>query len=260
MTEPCPKVSVLLPTFNSQALVRDCLESVKWADEILVVDSFSTDHTLDVCREYAARIVQHEYIQSAKQKNWAIPQCAHDWVLQIDTDERMEPGSEEEIKNVIAQADAETVVFRIPRKNHVLNQWVQVAGLYPDYQTRLFRKNVAFFEDREVHAHVRVPGNYGTLQHHIVHYGMQSISKQLGNLDRYTRYHADELKKRGKHFHWYQLLFRPFAIFVYFYFRKRGFTAGYRGLIISAYNATFDFWAHAKLWELESQGWQASPK
>src|ERR1044071_3511793 len=91
-------VSILLPTFNSAASVRETLESVKWADEILVADSFSTDNTLDICREYGARIIQHEYINSAKQKNWAAPQCTNEWVLQIDTDETLEAGAREEIE------------------------------------------------------------------------------------------------------------------------------------------------------------------
>jgi len=95
------KLSVLLPTFNNEGIIRATLESISWADEILAVDSFSTDNTLDICREYGARILQHEYEQSAKQKNWAIPQCAHDWVFQIDSDEVLEPGLREEIEAVL---------------------------------------------------------------------------------------------------------------------------------------------------------------
>jgi glycosyltransferase involved in cell wall biosynthesis len=254
------KLTVLLPTYNNEQAIRDCLESVKWADEILVVDSFSTDQTLALCREYGARIIQHEYIQSAKQKNWAIPQCAHEWVLQIDTDERLEPGAKAEIQNAIVQADASVHAFRIPRKNHVLGPWLTVANLYPDHQTRLFRRDLGRFEDKQVHAHVLVPGRVETLQHHILHYGMPSISKQLRNIDRYTRYQADELRKRDKRFHWYHLLLRPFAVFAYYYFWKRGFTAGYRGLLIAANNTAFDFYAHAKLWELGTLGLEASPK
>lgn len=260
MSDPRLQVSVLLPTFNSEKIVRDCLESVKWADEILVVDSFSTDRTLDVCREYSARIVQHEYIQSAKQKNWAIPQCAHEWVLQIDTDERLEDGASDEIRDAIASADADVQAFRIPRKNHILGSWLQVSNLYPDYQTRLFRRDAGCFKDKEVHAHVRVPGRVETLRHHILHYGMTSISKQLSNIDRYSRYQADELNKRGKRFRWYHLVLRPFAIFGYYYVWKRGFTAGYRGFLVSAIDATFDFWTHAKLWELQTWGLDTSPK
>src|SRR5690242_9845764 len=96
------KLSVLLPTYNEEAVLTDCLESIKWADEILVVDSYSTDKTLDIVRSYGARIIQHEYVNSAKQKNWAIPQCSYEWVLQIDADERVDAELECEIRKVLA--------------------------------------------------------------------------------------------------------------------------------------------------------------
>ncbi len=260
MTASRPKISVLLPTFNNAAYLRPTLESVKWADEIFVVDSFSTDDTLALCREYGARVVQHEYVQSAKQKNWAIPQCAHEWVLQIDADEILEPDLRQEIEQAVRDAPPDVDGYRTPFKHHVLGEWVRVADLYPSYGLRLFRKSVGRFEDKEVHAHARVPGRMGTLEHHILHYGMKSISNQLRNLDRYSRYQADELKKRGKKFHWHHLVLRPFAIFAYYFFWRRGFVVGYRGLLIAALRAAFDFWAHAKLWELETFHLQASPK
>lgn len=248
------KISVLLPSFNNAETIRATLESVKWADEILVVDSFSTDATLDICREYAARIIQHEYIQSAKQKNWAIPQCAHEWVLQIDSDEVLESGAEAEIRKVINEATPEVHGFVFRRKNHVLKQWIRSMNLYPDLQPRLFRRESGRFEDKEVHAHLVTPGRAEPLQSQILHYGMTSLSKQLSNIDRYSRYQADELKKRGKRFRWSQVIFRPPAVFGYYYFLKGGFLAGYRGLWLAAINTTFDFWTHAKLWELDAFG------
>ena len=254
------KLSVLLPTFNNGEIVRHALESVSWADEILVVDSFSTDDTLDICREYGARVIQHEYIQSAKQKNWAIPQCANEWVLQIDTDEVLEPGLREEIQSVLENPPAGVDGFRINFKHDVLGRWVRVDGLYPEYHLRLFRRDVGRFEDKEVHAHVQVPGEVRTLQKHIQHFGMTSLSKQLSNIDRYSRYQADELRKRGKRFRWSQVVLRPPAMFGYHYFWKRGFMAGYRGLWLAAISTTFDFWVHAKLWELEALNLSASPK
>ena len=260
MSGPRIRVSVLLPTYNNETIIRECLESIKWADEILVVDSFSTDRTLETCREYGARILQHEYVQSAKQKNWAIPQCAHEWVLQMDTDESLEPGGAEEIQSALAGANSDVEAFRLPRKNHILGPWLQISNLYPDYQTRLFRRDRARFEDKQVHAHVRVTGQVGTLRSNLMHRGMTSIGKQLANIDRYSRYQADELYKQGRRFHWHHLVLRPFAIFAYYYLWKRGFTAGYRGLLIAAVNTTYDFWAHAKLWEIQTFGLEASPK
>jgi glycosyltransferase involved in cell wall biosynthesis len=175
---------------------------VSWSAEILVVDSFSTDETLKICEEYKARVIQHHYVNSANQKNWAAPQCRNDWVLQIDTDEVLEPGAREEIEEAISSAGPNVDAFRFPRKNHILGSWIRHAGIYPDYQIRLFRRDAGRWNEREVHAHINVPGETRTLKHHILHYGMPNISKQLHNLDRYTRYEADELRKHGKRFRW----------------------------------------------------------
>jgi len=254
------QISILLPTFNNAATIRDTLESVKWADEILVVDSFSTDRTLDICREYNARVIQHEYINSAKQKNWAVPQCRNEWVLQIDTDETLEHGARKEIEEAIGSAGTQIDAFRLPRKNHVLDRWVRRAGIYPDYQIRLFRRAAGRWNEREVHAHVAVAGQVVTLRHHILHFGMQSISKQLRNLDRYTRYEADELRKLGVSFGWTRVTLRPCLVFAKRYVWERGFLEGWRGFILCAYLAIYDLLSQAKLWEMEELGLEQSPR
>jgi len=240
--------------------VRDTLESVKWADEILVVDSFSTDGTVEICREYGARIIQHEYINSASQKNWALPQCRHEWILQIDTDEVLETGLLEEIEDVLNSTSQSAHAFRLPRKNHVLGRWMWRAGIYPDYQVRLFRRDSCRWIDREVHAHVEVSGETKTLQHHLMHFGMPNISKQLRNLDRYTRYEADELHKQGIRFRWSRLTVRPWLVFFHRYVWLKGFLDGWRGLIVCAYFAIYDFLSQAKLWEMKELGLEASPR
>lgn len=255
-----PQISILLPTFNSAATVRDTLESIKWADEILVVDSFSSDRTLEICREYGAKVIQHEYINSAKQKNWALPQCRHEWVLQIDTDETLEAGLREEIQEAVASSAENVQAFRLPRKNHVLGRWMRHAGIYPDYQTRLFRRDSGHWIEREVHAHVVVPDQTGTLRRHIIHDGMPTIAKQLRNLDRYTRYEADELRKQGIRFRWSRLVVGPWAVFLHRYFWLRGMLDGWRGFFLCAYFAVYDFFSHAKLWELEELPLEQRPR
>ncbi len=252
-------ISILLPTFNSAASVRDTLESVKWADEILVVDSFSTDETINICRDYGARVIQHEYINSAKQKNWAAPQCAHEWVFQIDTDEILEAGSRDEIEALLSTVADDVHAFRLPRRNHVLGRWMRRAGIYPDYQTRLFRRDRGRWIEREVHAHIVVSGEVRMLKHHIMHYGMPTISKQLRNLDRYTRYEADELRKQGIGFRWSSVILRPWLIFIHRYLWLKGFLDGWRGFILCSYVAFYVFLSHAKLWELEELGLEQSP-
>ncbi len=257
---PRPAISVLLPTYNAAGLVRETLRSVSWADEILVVDSFSSDSTLEICREFNARIIQHEYANSARQKNWALPQCTHEWVLQIDTDEVLEVGLQDEIAARLAGVPPEVDAFRFPRKNHVLGKWLRHGGLYPDPQVRLFRKERGQWTDREVHAFIAVPGEVRELQGAILHQGMPSISKQLANLNRYTRYEADELAKQGRPFSAYRLLLHPWVVFAYRYFWQQGFRDGWRGLLFCAYTAIYTFLVWAKRWEMQELDLDHSPK
>lgn len=255
-----PKISVLLPVFNNGDSLRPTLESVKWADEILVVDSFSKDATLEVCRAYGARILQHEYINSAKQKNWAAPQCAHEWVLQIDSDETLEDGLKEEILAAIENAPPDVHGFYIPVKNHVLGKWIKGAGMYPSFTVRLFRRNHGKWQEREVHARIEVSGKIETLRGHILHQGMPHLTNQLRNLDRYTRYEADELKKNGKKFHWSRVVIYPALVFAHRYFWQGGWREGWRGFFVCAYLSVYYLFMYAKLWEMEELGLERSPK
>lgn len=137
--------------------------------------------------------------------------------MQIDTDEVLEDGAEDEIRAAIGTYPKDIHCFRFPRKNHMLGQWVRFGGIYPDWEYRLFRTKEGQWFDREVHSNIRVPGKYGYLQSHIIHYGMPNISKQLRNLDRYTRYEADELLKKGKTFSWIRWLLFLYLIFFHRY-------------------------------------------
>jgi glycosyltransferase involved in cell wall biosynthesis len=255
-----PPISVLLPTYNCAKTVRATLESVRWAEEVLVVDSFSTDQTLQICREFGARIIQHEYINSAKQKNWAIGQCTHGWVLQIDSDEVLSPELADEMQRAVATAPEEVDAFRIPRRNYMLGRWLRHGGVYPDYQIRLIRRDRGRWREREVHAHIIVPGKIGTLTHDLHHHDITNLSKTLRKLDRYTRYEADELRKNGKPFRWHDLLLRPCGAFLYRYLWLQGFRDGWRGLIWCAYLGIYSFLTRAKLWELHELKLEKSPQ
>lgn len=253
-------ISILLPTYNCAAYVRDALESVKWADEILVIDSYSSDGTLDICREFGSRIIQHEYVNSAKQKNWALPQCQHEWVFQIDTDEVICPQLKDEIEEALATVSADVDAFRIPRRNHVLGRFIRFGGIYPDFQTRLMRRDHCRWQEREVHAHVVVRGKTVDLRHDLLHFGMPNLSRQVRNLDRYTGYEADEMKKLGITFRWYDLVLRPWLIFLHRFVWQQGWRDGYRGIILCAYLAMYEFLSRAKLWELEELRLKNSPR
>ena len=254
------KISILLPIFNCEKTIEQTLESIKWADEILVVDSYSNDSTLDIVKNFGARIIQHEYINSAKQKNWALQYCNYDWVFQIDSDEILEPGADEIFRTAITNASETLHCYKMPRKNHVLGKWVKYGGLYPDWEYRLFRKKYGKWWNREVHSRIVVPGTIGILDTHLLHYGMPNISKQLSNLDRYTRYEADELKKENIKFSFVKWTLGPVYIFMRRYFLLQGFRDGWRGLFLAVYASFYFFLSHTKLLEIQQLKLDRSPE
>ena len=243
------KLSVLIPCYNSEKVIRSALESVKWADEILICDSYSTDRTLEICRNYTDRIIQHEYINSAKQKNWAIPQCRHDWVLAVDTDEVLEDGLKEEIQYWLKRDSIPYDGFRIRSKNFIYGKWIKHARLYPEYHVRLFQKDRGKFQDREVHAHLIVPGAVGTLTHHLLHNGFKDVSSWVIKIERYTRYECTERLKRRHAFQISKHFLGTPAVFCDRFFLKLGFLDGYRGFLVSALDAFYYFLIGVRLWE-----------
>jgi len=245
------KLTVLIPTYNCPTHLRECLESVKWADEILICDSYSTDNTLQIAREYTDHIIQHEYINSAKQKNWAIPQAAHEWVLLIDSDEYLESALQQEIQTLLDAIPEGFDAFRMPRRNLVFGKWCRSCRMYPDYLIRLFKRDAATYEDKEVHAHIVVPGAIKTLEGAFVHHDFEDVSQTVIKWGRYARYEGDQMVKTGRRFHWTGVTFRPLIVFFYFYFGTGGVREGYRGFYLSAMWAYYVFLKHARLWELE---------
>lgn len=252
LKEPLPlakrKITALIPTFNNDFFLSKTLDSIRWVDEILIVDSYSTDGTLEIAKKYGARVIQKYYRNSATQKNWALDFINTEWVFQIDSDEILQSGAEEEIRSLIGQLYSFDC-YRVPRKNHMLGQWVQHGGLYPDWENRLFRVSKGEWIDREVHANFAIKGEYGYLKSCILHYGMPNISKQLKNLDRYTRYEAEEMQKKKLSFSWIKWLFFPMFIFLYRYIWLKGFLDGWRGFFLAVYSAFYYFLSHSKLKE-----------
>ena len=254
------KLSVLIPTFNCEKSIRNTLESVKWADEIVVIDSFSTDNTILIVKEYTDCIYKKEYLNSAHQKNNSIEYCTSEWIFQIDSDESLNEMAEEIIRAAIEIVSDGIDCFKMPRKNHVLGKWVKYGGLYPDWEYRLFRKNKGRWLQKEVHSRIVVPGKIEELDLQIIHHGMPNISKQLGNLNRYTRYEADELRNRKINFSMFRWILSPPMIFLKKYILQQGFRDGWRGFFLAVYSAIYVFLSHAKLKELEMLNLERSPK
>jgi glycosyltransferase involved in cell wall biosynthesis len=245
-------VSVLIPTLNVGEKLVATLESVKWAKEIVIVDSFSDDQTLEIAGRYGARILARKYVNSAMQKNWALAECTSPWILQVDSDEIISPELRDEIALTLKAVPEDVHAFRMPRMNFFLGEWLRYGGNYPDYQTRLFRRGLGRWQEREVHAHVEVPGRVGTLVSAIAHDDWPTLSKMLARLDRYTRYEADELRKQGEVFRGIDLVLRPASAFLSRYIGQGGFLDGWRGFIFCVYTACYVFMTRAKLWEMKT--------
>jgi glycosyltransferase involved in cell wall biosynthesis len=244
-------VTVLLPVLNREELIRDCLESVKWADEILVVDSFSTDRTLEICREYTDRILQHEYVYSAKQKNWGLEQIQTEWVFHIDSDETVEPELRDEVLATLCQSEG-VDGYRIRIKNLMWGKWVRGCGMYPCTQVRLFRTQKGRWSDRQVHARVQGMRCVRDLKHHIIHRDIDDLTAELNQfVSQVLNWEFIELVKRGKRWRWWDVTLRPLAIFLLFYFRYGGYREGFRGFYLSVYRGLYSFMTYARLYEDE---------
>ncbi len=252
------KVSVAIITKNEETNIRDCLESVQWADEVVVVDGGSTDQTLEICRQLQAQVFQEEWKGYARQKNSAIAKTRNPWVLSLDADERVPVELREEIVGVL---DSQTLEgYFIPRKNFFLGRWIKHCGWYPDYNLRLFRKGRGHFQEREVHERVEIQGETGHLRHPLEHYSYRSLSDFIQRLDRYSELAAGEMRKEGRRFRHTDLIGRPPATFLQMYLLRAGFLDGYLGFLLSVLYAFYTFAKYSKLKEQTSLEDPRSPR
>ena len=245
------KVSVTIITMNEEANIQACLESVSWADEVLVSDSGSIDRTVEICREYNAKIFNDKWLGFGKQKNLIASRAKNNLVLNIDADERVTPDLRKEIETVLNQDDCDG--YNIPRKNFFGNRWVRYCGWYPDYNLRLYRKDKGSFNERDVHEAVKIDGKVGYLNAPLVHYTYRDISDYLKRMDRYSTLAAEEMLKNGRKVSYLSILSRPIATFLKMFFLQKGFLEGYRGLILSGLYASYTFSKYAKLWEMSER-------
>ncbi len=245
-------VTVLIPTYNEEDNIRACLESVKWADELFVVDSFSTDRTLEICREYTDRIVQHEYLNSAAQKNWAIPQASHEWVMIVDSDERVS----EELQASILKAlenPAGNDGFYVKRETFFLGKLIEHGGWHREYVLRLFNKERGRYQDKHVHACIEVVGRTAHLKGILYHHTYRDLDDYFKKFLRYTKWSAEDLKSWNRGASWSNLAVRPWMRFLKMYVLRGGFRDGKHGLVLSYLAAFSVFTKYARLWEMEAK-------
>ncbi|OGW27727.1 MAG: glycosyl transferase [Nitrospirae bacterium GWC2_42_7] len=244
------QVSVGIITKDEERNIEDALKSVAGANEIIIVDSFSKDRTVEICRKYTDKIYQHEWDGYSRQKQKTVDYSKSPWVLILDADERLTPELRNEMEQTIKETDCNG--FYIPRKNYFLGRWIRHSGWWPDYTLRLFRKDKASFEEREVHEKVVLEGKAGYLKNPMEHYTYRSISDFIKKMENYSNLASIEIRRRSGRAGLYSVTVRPLATFIKMFFLRLGFLDGAHGLILAALYSYYTFLKYAKTWEVQN--------
>jgi glycosyltransferase involved in cell wall biosynthesis len=251
MTTPRPLTAYTL-TLNEARQIRAVLESVKWADELIVVDSFSTDGTLDIAREYNARILSQKFCGFGKLRNVALDAAKHDWILSIDADERCTPELAREVRAELSAPRFDA--YHIPRKSHFLGRWMKHCGWYPDYrQPQLFNRTRLRYNEELVHESYTLHGRLGYLREHVLQYPWDTVEIATAKLQRYSTLMAQRYAEAGKRVSLPKMLLSPPAMFLKVFAAQQGFRDGRHGLVLAALYAYYTFLKYAKLWELQQK-------
>ncbi|MDX2196225.1 MAG: glycosyltransferase family 2 protein [Cytophagales bacterium] len=228
------KISVIIITLNEEKNIAKCLESISWADEIILVDTGSTDETLQIAQKYhKIKIFNIEWMGFAGSKKYALSQTSNDWILWVDADEEIPFELKKEIM-ALPLSETKMFAYQMPRKTYFMGEWVRYSDWYPGYVTRLFNKNYVDFNNMALHEHVECPqGKLGTLKADIIHYSYQNVFQYFDKLNKYGLDGAKALIQRKKRFNVFMMLASPTAAFIKYYFLKLGFLDGIKGLIIA---------------------------
>lgn len=247
-----PNVSVTIVTLNEAEHIVAAIDSAAWADEVIVVDSGSTDDTVRMATEKGARVSTRAWTGYVDQKNHAATLARNDWILSLDADERIPPALAAEIQQLL-QTEPARRGYRVPRVAFYLGRWIRTTDFYPDYQTRLYDRRAARWQGRYVHESVRVDGGAGQLQNELEHYSFRDLSDQVARLNHYATLAARQMHEAGRRANAFDLLIHPPAAFLRNYLLRRGIFDGTAGLVISLVNSYGVFLKFAKLWELEKK-------
>ncbi len=242
------RVSVVVVTLNEEERIRECLESVAWADELIVVDAESHDKTAAIARELTDHVIVRPWAGFAAQKNFGLAQAGGEWILSLDADETVSPALRAEIAAVLEEGGAEG--YAVPRRNVFWGRWVRHGGLYPDWQVRLFRRGRGRFVERAVHESVTIDGRVERLRAPLDHRSYRDVADFLARADRYTSLAAEEWVAAGRPVRpLLDLVARPAGRFLAMYVARAGFLDGWRGFLLATLYAYYVLMRSAKIWE-----------
>ena len=249
------RLSAVIITRNEEAVLPRCLKSVSWADEIIMIDSHSTDKTREIAAQLGAKVVVSDWRGFGPAKQEGVNMATGEWVLSIDADEEVSPELRAEIQQVLADGTSMRG-FEIPRKTNFLGRWIYHCGWYPDYVLRLFLKTNGRFDEAVVHEKVLVDGPVGKLKSELLHYSFPTLEHYFTKSNRYTTLGAHEALRAGKTSTWFGIIFKPPVSFFSQYILRQGFRDGVEGFLVSALSAVAVMVKYAKLRRLvqEQQG------
>ena len=254
-----PNVSVTIITLDEAEHIGAAIDSAAWADEIVVVDSGSTDGTIDIARAKGATVLSREWSGYVDQKNFAAERVSNDWIFSLDADERIPPALAAEVQTLVSREPPKGG-YRVPRVSFHLGRWVRTTDFYPDFQTRLYDRRAARWRGKYVHESVSVDGPVGQLRHDLEHYSYRDLRDQIDRINHYTSLAARQMNEAGRRAGPLDLLVHPPAAFLRNYVLRRGILDGTVGLTISLVNAYSVFLKFAKLWELQQQTGDQGPQ
>lgn len=248
--QPREKISACIIAFNEERKIRRCISSITWCDEVIVLDSFSTDRTVEICKEYTGRVYQHSWLGYVGQRNTVRGYAQYPWVLFLDADEEVSPGLRDEILEIFEKGTGDVVGYECPRQVYYLGRWIRHGEWNPDVKLRLFKKEFGRTEGEEPHDRVVVRGRTQRLKNPIWHYTYDDLADQVQTLNKFSTITAQQKVVKGFRFRVINLLLRPLLRFLRGYFLRGGFLDGRHGLIIAAMAAFGAFAKYAKQWEL----------
>ena len=251
MNQDTLDISAVIITLDEEKNIRRCLESLTWAREIVVVDSGSTDATVEIAREFTDRVVTHPFEGYVGQKNFALDQASGEWVLSLDADEVVTPQLLDRIREVWPRERQRYDGFTVNRLSRFSGRWIRRCGWYPDRKLRLFKRSRGRWEGDDLHEKVRLDGPVMDLNADLLHYTYQNLSENVRKIQSYSTIFARAQYDRGRRASLWDLLIRPPAKFLKAYLLKGGFMEGCHGLILSITATFYVFLKYAKLWELQ---------
>lgn len=244
------KITVTIRTFNEEQNIRDCLESVTWADEIIVVDSESTDGTIAIAREFTDRVVVRPWAGHIATSQFATDQAANLWVLSVDADERVSPQLRDEILALDLEQSSHDA-YDMPRRHFFMHRWINHSGWYPDRNIRLYRKDRCYWGGYAPHDKIQVPGSLASLEGDLYHYIYRDMAHFAATKNSYSTLTAIDHNRSGRRSTLLHFTLRPLYTFLHRYFVRLGFLDGLPGFVISVMESHCVFLKYIKLYELQ---------